>query len=207
MKWKEYQHRYPSIQQVIDWSIAFPNCAVGLPTGRGLKLFVIDLDSSRAHRWLLRRGKIKTWTAKTPRGWHYFFRYPDFHVGNSTSDLARGVDVRGDGGMVVAAGSFYGAAVYTWVEGRSPADVRLADAPAWLLEQLEHLDDEPKSRKPAGPSAAVEPPRPVDGVVGPWARAVIDGELGDLAAAEEGSRNDTLARVSFVRSTSQRRRS
>ena len=194
VRWKPFQHRYPSAAQVMEWVSHFPNCAVGLPTGRGLALFVVDADSSRAHRWLLRRGEIKTWTVKTRRGWHYYFRYPTFSVRNSVSELARGIDVRGDGGFVVAAGSFYGAATYSWVEGRSPADVELADAPSWLLEKLKRRGER-KARKPAGPSVAATAPQPHRGVTSAWARAAYVGGIERLRVAPIGTRHNTFLSV------------
>jgi hypothetical protein len=39
--------------------------------------------------------------------------------------------------------------------------------------------------------------RPFDGIVSPWAQAIIDDELEQLRATGEGGRNDALARVSF----------
>jgi hypothetical protein len=71
---------------------------LGLPTGDGL--IVIDVDTDKG-------GEIPDWaphtyTVYTPSGgWHLYYAV-DREVPNSAGRLADGVDVRGDGGYVVA---------------------------------------------------------------------------------------------------------
>lgn len=188
VKWKPLQRRRPTRKEITDWFARFHRCAIGLPTGRKSGFFVIDVDCPRARKWLLRRGEIATWTVKTRRGWHYYFRYPTFKVGNSAGALARGIDVRGDGGYVVGAGSFSGKANYAWVEGRSPADVALAEAPTWLLEKLRHE----RVVASAGPPIA---PQPYRGYTTAWAQAAYDGEIERLRTASVGTRHTTFVSV------------
>src|SRR5258705_2202078 len=81
-----------------------------------------------------------TLEAESPSGSiHYLFRHPGFPVKNSESKLAPGIDVRGDGGMVLAAPSVKpGKGAYKW---RNP-DVPIADAPEWLLGKIKtHVAD------------------------------------------------------------------
>ena len=47
----------------------------------------------------------KTVTVKTGKGRHLYFRCADVRVSNSAGRIGKGIDVRGDGGYVVAAGS------------------------------------------------------------------------------------------------------
>ncbi len=76
----------------------FPCYGLGLPTGDGL--IVIDVDTDKG-------GEIPDWaphthTVHTPSGgWHLYYAV-DREVPNSVGRLAPGVDVRGDGGYVLA---------------------------------------------------------------------------------------------------------
>ena len=95
--------------------------AVGIPTGPVNNLLVVDFDpNSKPHEFQL----PPTMTQKTPRGVHYFFKYPDDGklYGNKTSAF-EGVDIRGEGGFV----AWYGTAL----------DVPIAEAPLWLLQACE----------------------------------------------------------------------
>lgn len=62
-------------------------------------------------------------------GTHHYFRHPGGKVGNSAGTLGEGLDIRGDGGYVVAPPSFH--------ESGNPYKVtrehELADLAAWLL--------------------------------------------------------------------------
>ena len=56
-----------------------------------------------------------TVSASTPRGGiHLYFKAPSFEVSNSVSKLAEGVDVRGDGGYVIAPPSITEWGEYRW---------------------------------------------------------------------------------------------
>ena len=95
----------------------------------------------------------------------------DQTIGNRTG-LAPGIDLRGDGGFVVAPPSLHASGRrYEWEIGASPDDLPLAPAPRGLLEWLR-----------AGQSAgAVRTPDE-------WTTLV----RGPIA---EGARNDSLARL------------
>ena len=116
------------------------SCGIGLPTGEFNNLFVIEADTKQGHgvdgmaslRALEKQyGKLPTTLmAKSPSGsLHYYFSHPGIKVWSSASKLAPGVDVRGDGGMVVAPPSVRNDGVYTWFN-----DEEIAEAPDWLIE-------------------------------------------------------------------------
>src|SRR5215831_13475141 len=116
---------------------------VGIPTGADNGIWVLDADTLEGHgvdgiaslRALEdQHGKLPaTLTAESPSGsLHYYFRWPHRAIRNSTSVIAPGVDVRGEGGMVIAppsvkAGTPNGA--YTWTSNLEPVD-----APEWLVD-------------------------------------------------------------------------
>lgn len=111
---------------------------IGVKTGaapRGSGIFVVDIDGEDAiDRWNdLDRGRSPTtMTVETGRGLQLYFEHPGFPVKNSAGDLAKGIDVRGDGGFVVATGSPHrNGKIYTAV-----VDVAPAPAAPWLLARL-----------------------------------------------------------------------
>jgi hypothetical protein len=117
-----------------------PGAGVGLKTGaqpRGSGIIVVDLDGPDAlEAWGSLGGHDgDTLTVSTPRtggGIHLYFEHPGFHVRNSVGALAPGIDIRGEGGFVVAPGSPHrSGGTYELV-----VDVPPAPAPAWLLERL-----------------------------------------------------------------------
>jgi len=87
-----------------------------------------------------------TRTVKTSRGRHYYFRYPDnlrisLHrkIKNSQGKLGEGLDVRADGGYVVAPPSLHASGtLYEWID----ENVKIIPAPGWLLSKLTEEDVE-----------------------------------------------------------------
>jgi hypothetical protein len=71
--------------------------------------------------------------AESPSGsLHRYFKHPgEIKIKNSASELAPGVDTRGDGGMVVAPPTRRADGQYRWLN-----DLAFADPPPWLLAAL-----------------------------------------------------------------------
>jgi hypothetical protein len=108
----------------------------GVKTGaepRGSGVFVVDLDSPEAiSEFEELGGSEETYTVESARGAHLYFVHPGFRVGNSTSELAKGIDIRGDGGMAVGPGAIHRSGhVYRIVNDLAPSP-----APDWLLAWL-----------------------------------------------------------------------
>lgn len=85
-------------------------CGKGLATGQRSKVFVVDEDTIGTWlTWLTNHGETvdTTFTVSTPRpGRHYYYTVPDgLKTPNTISELAPGLDTRGDGGYVVFPGS------------------------------------------------------------------------------------------------------
>jgi len=132
--------------QVSKWWTDWPNANVGLVTGSGSGLVVLDLDNKDgkdgtenfAMLSASMGGMPATLSASTGNGEHLFFRYPGQHIKNSVSKLAEGVDVRGDGGYVVAAPSLYANGQrYRWKDQRE----ELAELPTALLNELTNKEN------------------------------------------------------------------
>lgn len=120
----------------------WPGAAIGLPTGAVNGLFVVDVDTPDGHdhdgresliRLEVQHGALpRTSMAESPTGSrHYYFKQPpDVTIPCSASKLGPGIDVRGDGGFVIAPPSVrpdHGE--YRWIN-----QVPVADAPNWLLD-------------------------------------------------------------------------
>lgn len=112
------------------WRLGAPNVAIA--TGAISGLFVWDCDSELAYAASLRLGLPDTMTVKTGKGYHVYFALPDFPVGNRAG-ICTSVDVRGDGGYVVAAPSIHpSGAVYHCSDWYYP----LAPAPDWIIRLI-----------------------------------------------------------------------
>ena len=192
-KWKHLQSRAPTPEEIADWCDRFPNANGAFVTGAIQGRIVVDTDSEAGSEYVEKREVPETQMVRTrERRLHYHFRHPGFPVRNSAGELYDDVDVRGDGGLATAPGSIGKTGyVYRWEPGHSPAEIELASAPNWLIDWLYEQHQRRCARSP------ITDPRPFDGAVGNWARAAIDRELETLAAARNGTRNATLARVSF----------
>lgn len=175
----------PSLEQCVDWAT---QGNVGIRTGAASGVIVFDddtVDGSAARAFELPR----TVTAVTGSGkHHYYLRAPSFRVKNSVKELAKDVDIRGDGGQAVFPGSIHPdtGGVYRWEAGLSPSEVEVASIPPRLLARLEQ---QTKPRTPASREHDAAPGR---------AKKLIDASIRDVATAPEGQRNDTLNRAAYT---------
>jgi Bifunctional DNA primase/polymerase, N-terminal len=131
----------PSIIQ--EWSITYPDCAWGVKTGADSGVWVLDCDGDKGLSSLDELIKIhgeawlQTLTAITPNGRHFYFQYPtDAMIRNSVSRLRPRLDVRGEGGYVIAPPSLHPSGrQYRWVNPEAP----VISTPEWLLQLLASL--------------------------------------------------------------------
>ena len=181
--------RFPRI--IERWWSDWPDAAVGLPTGEKTDFFALDIDNkpggANGFDWLTEmeaeHGPLPdTARVTSPNGGlHIYFKYV---VGTrNRGALGAGVDIRSEGGYVLAAGS-------TMANGRSykwETDTReIADAPAWLLDLL--LPKSAPTHTQYSLSAATN---------NAYVDAAVDRELADLACAPMGTRNNALNDAAF----------
>jgi hypothetical protein len=87
------------------WWGRFPDALIGVPTGAASGFIVIDIDPPDGLDFILSEYGALLETGrrhKTRRGFHYLFRAPtDRSIRSSAGKLAKGVDVRGDGGYII----------------------------------------------------------------------------------------------------------
>jgi hypothetical protein len=175
VRWEGFQHGCPSEEEARGWISTWPDAGIGVVTGAISGLVVIDVDLrhggdvsmeelEREHGQLPATVECRTGGG----GRHLYFAHPGGLMRNKVG-LTPGIDLRGDGGYVVAPPSLHSSGVrYAWAEGRDPGSRTIAPLPDWLLQLA---FDQPSRR---GHSVAH------------WRQLVSDG-------VPEGERNNTIA--------------
>lgn len=117
-----YRDRLATEDEVKNWFKEYPNCNIGIVTGKLSNVFVIDLDKhdeSYNEEITLQYipDTIVCPTVNTPKGGqHLYFAYPDNFNATIGSRILPGIDFRGEGGYVVAPPSINGDGVaYEWL--------------------------------------------------------------------------------------------
>lgn len=132
---------------------------IGIATGEVSDVFALDVDFEPGGPETLaelerRHGALPATPMQlTPTGGrHYLFRLPKgAPIKNSVKTLGAGLDIRGKGGVIVAAPSLHpDGGYYQWGEGRAPWEIPVAEAPAWLIELIRSDDKLPPKPKPPG---------------------------------------------------------
>ncbi|MBX7070128.1 MAG: bifunctional DNA primase/polymerase [Microthrixaceae bacterium] len=180
------------VGRIESWWSRWRDANVGVATGRVSGLVVIDIDprhgglaSMRAlldeHGPLPDGPRVRTGSG----GWHLLFSSPAAPVKNSVNRVGPGIDVRSDGGYVIAPPSLHPVGPrYEWTKhGETP---RL---PGWL-EKL--VTPSVPERRPQCE------PLPVSVAIDRWAAAALQGEVDRVRRAPEGSRNHALNRAAFA---------
>ena len=136
-----------------EWWRRWPDANIGIATGRTSGIFVLDVDGNAGKESLTElqaeHGRLpKTVTVQTGKGRHRYFRCDGARVGNSAGRLGKGIDVRGDGGYVVAAGSVHvSGALYRFVDGRGFGRDRRS-AGAEVAARPGYSQKEPQATRP-----------------------------------------------------------
>ncbi|MEO2047199.1 MAG: phage/plasmid primase, P4 family [Pirellulales bacterium] len=122
--------------QLDIWWKQWPDANIGIDCGRS-GLLVVDVDprnggDANLTQLIEQNGNLPhTVNCKTGGGGeHYYFRLPDE---NLRSILRTGIDIKHDGGYVIAPPSDHeSGGTYQWFAGNSPDDVEVAELPEWL---------------------------------------------------------------------------
>jgi hypothetical protein len=131
--------------QIRRWWTENPIANIGIVTGRESGIIVLDIDVKDDGPNSL--AAIEDGNEKLPPtvevitgggGAHRFFRHPvHTNVPNSAKRLGRGLDVRGDGGYVVAVPSLHASGErYSWDLYAGLNEAELAELPPWLLKLI-----------------------------------------------------------------------
>jgi hypothetical protein len=103
--WAPFQKEHASEAMIEQWFTSWPTANLGMVTGSVSDCIVIDLDSQAARdrlNSLLGDYDLSSVPrSRTGKGWQLFFKHPKVNVLNRAKVLPD-MDVRGDGGYVVA---------------------------------------------------------------------------------------------------------
>jgi len=134
-RWGQYQHEQPNAGELIATFGHSPSANLAIVTGTVSGILVVDIDGDEGKEtFALAGGDTNTWCVETSHGLHYYYRHPGEKVGNSVKQVP-GIDIRGDGGYVVAPPSVHpDGSRYVW--RLAPWDIALADPDDWLLKLI-----------------------------------------------------------------------
>ncbi|MDO8615091.1 MAG: bifunctional DNA primase/polymerase, partial [Dehalococcoidia bacterium] len=146
---------------IARWWARWPAANIGLVTGSRAGWFALDVDPRHGGDDSLadlehRHGRLpETVEALTGGGGrHLLFSLPGFQVPNHTGAgaLAPGLEVKGDGGYIVAPPSRHGSGrPYAWESSSAPGVVAIAAPPAWLVTGLQRTPPKRTAGDPGAP--------------------------------------------------------
>ena len=139
--WKVYQEQAPTLEDVAGWFDNGTPRNIGIVTGAVSGIVVVDIDSPEAEVWANTHLPPTPMVTTTAKGEHRFYRHPGRPVRNSarikTGDARIELDVRGDGGYVVAPGSVHESGAVYQRAGDWPAIEELPTFdPAWIESEV-----------------------------------------------------------------------
>lgn len=106
--WAAYQKERPTLDQIKRWFASSEDYNLAVVTGCRSGLVVIDCDTAADATWWRDHHAETPLVVTTGRGGsHLYYRYPRSKVGNKAGILGRKIDVRGEGGLVVAPPSIH----------------------------------------------------------------------------------------------------
>lgn len=183
---------------ILEWWKKWPDANIGIATGAINKLVALDIDARHGGDESFRDlqdayGEFpESAETKTGDGIHLFMAHPGQRVPNSSDGKGwlkqRGLDIRGDGGYVIAPPSLHKSGKrYSWQPGAALGEISLAAMPGWLLAMKSQSED---AKKQPAPAKSV-------GLPAYFEKAIAD-ECAAVALANEGTRNDQLNRSAFA---------
>lgn len=133
------------VEKIKKWWGRFPNANIGIVTGAVSNIVVLDVDGEEGRNSLAMLedeiGKLpETWIASTGHGSHYYFKYND-KVSANRVRFANGLDIRSNGGYVVAPPSIHANGTkYLW-----KTKCEIAAIPEPWIELINTRKAEPQS--------------------------------------------------------------
>lgn len=150
IRWLEFQQRLATEDEVKGWFQRWPDGNVGVVTGVISGLVVLDIDPRHGGdtsfvKLIQKHGPLPhTIEARTGGGGrHVYFAHPGGIIRNRVG-LVPGIDLRGDGGCMVAPPSIHASGMaYSWLPGQDPQTAALAPMPSWLLHEATGVHQSP----------------------------------------------------------------
>src|SRR3990167_534610 len=113
------------------------NPNIGIATGKVSDIFVLDVDVKDGKNGDDVLAKLESENGDLPNtiesltcsgGRHIYFKYPKTKIIGCKTDILRGLDIRGDGGYVIAPPSVANGKSYEWEVSHHPDETTIADA-------------------------------------------------------------------------------
>ena len=184
-----FKHATTNPATIRRWWQANESYNIGVATGIVSRVWVLDVDGAFGTAALVEleaeHGPLPaTLTSVTASGCHLWFAYGS-PILSSVGRIAIGLDVRGDGGYVLAPPSVHpDGPRYRWHNNKS-----LAVAPDWLIALTR--------KRPMLSKRALASLPHKSSCTGVYGRAALEREIAELANTPPGSRNHALNRASF----------
>lgn len=145
VKWGQYQNELPSEDQINEWwGKLYPDANIAIVTGRISNLTVIDVDLYKLNAAQKQAIEEKFPTVATPivhsasGGEHRYFEYdPSFP---NKADIMKGLDVRNDGGVIIAPPSKNNGNMYKWDERAKISIMAPRTIPDLYKENMRNLN-------------------------------------------------------------------
>lgn len=168
VKWRDVSTT--DAQTVGEWWDRWPDANIGIDCGKS-GLVVVDFDGVEA-------PDVHTLVVKTARGVHQYYANSGDAVPNSAGMLGEHIDVRGEGGYVLAPPSIHPTgAKYEWANFYEPAQL-----PQELRQRMIKQRSEPVYTPVEGPTRSSEQ----------WGDKILRSEAAIVRTTGEGKRNAQL---------------
>jgi hypothetical protein len=159
ISWKRYQSERALPDHLNKWFSSSENSNVAILTGRLSGVIAVDADSPEAVEWVENNLLPTPMMTKTPDGGHYYYKHPGGEIPNKVKITVDGkqleLDVRGDGGYVIAPGSKHpNGSMYEKVGSWNLDDVPVYD-PNWFPTQ-NNSDDNLIGSVPSSPGEQID---------------------------------------------------
>lgn len=128
--WVEFQNRKPTQEEIATWFSELNPTGIAIVTGKISGIVVVDVDLGGSTENLPETLSATSGTG----GRHFYYKHPGFPVKSSAGQVGFKIDIRGDGGFIVAPPSMHeNGSLYVWDKGF--ADIKIAEFPKQLLEE------------------------------------------------------------------------
>jgi hypothetical protein len=123
--WKLYQQRQATQAELSRWFRRYTG--LGIVTGAVSRLLVLDFDDPHGYQRFRRAypDLSRTYTVRTRRGWHLYYRLPAGF--NLRSRQGQGIDLKAEGGLVVAPPTVIAGHAYTLSQAVPPQHLSETD--------------------------------------------------------------------------------
>ena len=153
ISWKVFQERPPTEDEIRNWFDQRTDLNLAIITGAGSGVDVIDVDVNHGD-WPAPGNSLPDGcVVRTPSGGLHLYVRHIAGARNSTGSLAKGIDVRADGGCCLVPPSSIDGNSYCFIHGSFST---VPEAPQWLKAELlnGHSHKSPAPEAAAGKTAA-----------------------------------------------------